>query len=81
MTIPTRYELVTHPRWPLYKKLRREIERQLEDEFCVSGIDSPVASDDVDIYIQANLGSITRKLKELFHLDLKTRAKAPEKVA
>ena len=67
----TRAELTRHPRWPLYRTLRRAIQRELE-----ALAQGPVTEGMVDIYLHHRLGEITNRLKQLFRRDFEARTNA-----
>jgi hypothetical protein len=54
--------------WPLYKKLRRLAELELER------MDVPAADDLVDRLVETNLADLAKELKRLFADDQKSRA-------
>jgi hypothetical protein len=57
------------PRWPLYRSLRRIVERELDPAgtFTPGSRSAEIAVDD---YLRIHIGSITKDLKELFRRDL-----------
>ena len=59
-----------HPRWSLYKKLRRTIQRELEEGARADEISDRV----VDDYLQSHLGEITGEIERLFRGDIEERA-------
>ena len=63
-TIP----LNKHPRWPLVKKLRRAIARELEARLA------PATEDAVDEYLRDHEAEVFAELGELIREDLAARA-------
>ena len=63
-----------HPRWPLYKKLRRSIKRELDADLPRSApLTGEINDQIVDGYLLCHLGEITREIKKVFLEDLQAR--------
>jgi hypothetical protein len=58
-----------HPRWPLYKKLRRAIALELAATKAVLAHDKDVTEGDVDDYLRVNMRTINRDLNRFFRFD------------
>lgn len=67
----TRLKLTDHPRWSLYKKIRRAVKHDLEATYKRMGISSSVTEETVDAFLRVN--PLGRSVRKLFREDLETR--------
>jgi hypothetical protein len=65
--------LTSHPRWSLYRKLRRAVARELGIARKSIGIVGHVTDDDVDAYLRLHMREISRSVNQLFRADLAAR--------
>lgn len=62
--------MADHPRWPLYKKLRRTVQRELEAQHRRRDARQFVTADDVDVYLEQHFDDIMGDLENLMVRDL-----------
>ena len=65
--------LTRHRHWPLYKKLRRSLARELQTNFREMGITVQVDEQTLDDHLHTTMPEIMASLTRLCRLDLEAR--------
>src|SRR5262245_51349289 len=66
-------QMQKHPRWPLYKKIRRAVAREISGHKAMLAHNPNVKEGDVDDFLREHLKEIQRDVRKLFRIDAGVR--------